>query len=249
MFLRAWYTLVMDSVNIQVELAQLAVGNEEYAKFNARIVNTKKQVLGVRVPDLRKIARKLAKEWGGPGIDTYLANLDKNNYEQVLLAGMLINYAKLTDMESISLAKKYLKLADSWAEIDIFASKRRQFDKDLWWNFAADSLKSKKEFIVRYGVVEMMANYLNVEYIEEVFAHLQNIKHTGYYVKMGMAWLYATAAVQFYDRTLDEIRTANIDPWTKNKALTKMLESYQFTPEQKMEIRGLRASTKRTSQQ
>lgn len=58
---------------------------------------------------------------------------------------------------------------------------------------------------------------------------------------MGMAWLYASAAINFYDLTLGEIKNVNLNPWTKKKALTKMLESYQFTSEQKEQIRSLRS--------
>lgn len=153
---------------------------------------------------------------------------------------MLINYSKLTDAEKISLAKKYLKLTDSWAEIDMFVEKKKKNEK-MWWRFAVSSLDSKHEFTVRYGIIEMMANFLREDYIEEVFAYLRNITHDGYYVRMGMAWLYATAAVKYYRQTLQEIKTADIPHWTKKKALTKMIESYQFTPRQKEEIKALRA--------
>jgi L-arabinose isomerase len=43
------------------DLSELAAGNDEYAAFNRRIVNTKKQVLGVRMPDLRRLAKRVAK--------------------------------------------------------------------------------------------------------------------------------------------------------------------------------------------
>ncbi len=227
---------------IQHELKLLAAGNEEYAVFNRRIVNTQKTVLGVRVPDLRKLAKKLAKQCTADDIAQYIDSLDKSIFEQVLLAGMIINQASMTDREAITLAGKYLQLVDSWAEVDIFASKRKTFDEEKWWAFAVSCLTSRHEFTVRYGVIEMMANYINEKYIESVYTHLRGIQHEGYYVKMGMAWLYATAAVKFYRRTSDEIVQADIDRWTKGKSLQKMLESYQFSKEQKEEIRKLRGS-------
>ena len=45
---------------IIAQLTNLAQGNESYAAFNQRIVNTKMPVIGVRVPDLRRLARELA---------------------------------------------------------------------------------------------------------------------------------------------------------------------------------------------
>lgn len=232
-------TLNLD--DIHDELAALAMGNNEYAHFNKRIVNTGKTVLGVRVPALRKLAKRLARGCTADDIVEYIEHLDAAIYEHVMLAGMMINYATLPDFEKIELATHYLPLADSWAEIDTFAMKRKSFDEQAWWDFAARNLKSKDEFVVRYGVIEMMANYLTDAYIERVFSNLRRVTHDGYYVRMGMAWLYASAAVKYYDETLKEINTANLPTWTKKKALTKMLESYQFTAEQKDEIRALRS--------
>lgn len=229
---------------IKKELDLLARGNEEYAKFNARIVNTDKTVIGVRVPDLRKYANRLARNSSFDDIKKYIDTLDSSIFEQVLLAGLLINASELSDREKIMLTKQYLKLTDSWAEIDIFTSKRKKFDEKLWWVFANQSLSSPDEFTVRYGVIEMIANFLNNAYIEKVFQALRDIKHDGYYVRMGIAWLYATSAVDYYDRTLEEIQKSHLSTWTKKKTLTKMCESYRFSDEQKKTIRALRDTLK-----
>jgi hypothetical protein cdivTM_08458 len=77
-----------------------------------------------------------------------------------------------------------------------------------------------------------MANFLDESHIQRVFAALRNVKHDGYYVKMALAWLYATAAVNFFELTLSELENGQIDAWTRNKAYQKMRESRRFTPEQ-----------------
>ena len=90
---------------------------------------------------------------------------------------------------------------------------------------------------MRYGVISLMANFLDESHIQRVFAALRNVKHDGYYVKMALAWLYATAAVHFFEPTLSELENGQIDAWTRNK-------SYQ-----KCASRGdLRPSSKRLSQ-
>ncbi len=227
---------------IRSELRTLSKGNEEYAKFNKRIVNTQKSVLGVRVPDLRKLAKKIVKNSSVKDMMNYLSKLDSHAFEQVLLFGLMIvnSTGVIEDEDLIDLVSKYLDLADSWAEVDIFASKRKRKNKNSWWNFALDCLDSEDEFVVRYGLVDIMGNYLTEEYIEDIFTKLRLIKHKGYYVKMAMAWLYATAAVNFYQQTLEEIKNSNIDLWVKKKALQKMLESRQLSLEQKEEIKKLR---------
>ena len=235
--------------NISKTLAGLAKGNGEYAVFNKKIVNTKKQVLGVRTPDMRKFAKSLAKKMDFNAVLNYLKTCDKNVYEEVLLSGFIINYSKFSDEQKMKLTRIYLKYADSWALIDCFASSRGNFDKKLWFNFAGGYLASKKEFEARFGIIFLMANFLDKEYIDKIFIALRKVKHGGYYVKMGLAWLFATAAVKFYDKTLSELKKSvnnrSIDQWTYNKALQKMTESYRFTDNQKKEVRRLRSSAAR----
>jgi 3-methyladenine DNA glycosylase AlkD len=230
-------------------LCELAEGNEEYAEFNKRIAKTNKRVLGVRMPAMRRFAKSLARgkePWqegarmDAKAVRDFLHAADKDVYEHVLLAGLLIACAELTDRERIGLAREYLKYADSWALIDLFAERMKRFDRKLWREFAARCLASRREFTARYGVILLMSNYLDDESLEETFAALRNVRHDGYYVKMGLAWLYAEAAVKRYELTLSELTREGMDSWTRRKAYQKMLESYRFTPEQKDEIRTLR---------
>ena len=220
---------------IKTQLTELAQGNESYAAFNQRIVNTKMPVIGVRVPDLRRLAKELAGEMSAADISRLLAT-PSNLYECVLLCGLLINRARISDEEAIRLTRQYLPCVDSWAHIDIFVEKKRRFAGEVWWDFALECLQSEAEFTVRYGVISLMTNFLDEAHIDQVFAALRNVKHDGYYVKMALAWLYATTAVHFFDLTLAELENEHIDAWTRNKAYQKMRESRRFTPEQQAVI-------------
>ena len=218
--------------DVASQLAELAQGNESYAAFNQRIVNTKMPVIGVRVPDLRWLASKLAPDMSAADISKLLTAKNKS-FDYVLLCGLLITHARLDDQTAINLAKQYLPRVDSWAHIDIFVEKKRRFAGELWRDFALECLQSEAEFTVRYGVISLMTNFLDEEAcIDQVFAALRNVKHDGYYVKMALAWLYATAAVHFFELTLAELENEHIDAWTRNKAYQKMRESRRFTPEQ-----------------
>ena len=225
-----WGTVDMHD-RIIVQLTDLAQGNESYAVFNKRIVNTKMPVIGVRVPDLRRLARKLAPNMSAADISKLLTVQNKS-FDYVLLCGLLITHARLDDQTAIDLVKQYLPHVDSWAHIDIFVEKKRRFAGEVWRDFALECLQSEAEFTVRYGVVSLMTNFLDEAYIDQVFAALRNVRHDGYYVKMALAWLYATAAVHFFELTLAELDNGQIDAWTRNKAYQKMRESRRFTPEQ-----------------
>ena len=220
---------------IIVQLTDLAQGNESYAAFNRRIVNTEMPVIGVRVPDLRRLVKELAGEMSATDISWLLAT-PSNLYEYVLLCGLLINRAKISDEEAIRLTRQYLPRVDSWAHIDIFVEKKRRFAGKVWWDFALECLQNEAEFTVRYGVISLMTNFLDESHVDQVFTALRGVKYDGYYVKMALAWLYATAAVNFFELTLTELENGQIDAWTRNKAYQKMRESRRFTPEQQAVI-------------
>ena len=220
---------------IKAQLTDLAQGNETYAAFNQRIVNTKMPVVGVRVPDLRRLARELAPDMSAAKISELLRVKDVT-FDYVLLCGLLITHSRLDDQTTIDLAKQYLLCVDSWAHIDIFVEKKRRFAGEIWRDFALECLQNEAEFTVRYGVVSLMTNFLDEAHIDQVFAALRNVKHDGYYVKMALAWLYATTAVHFFDLTLAELENEHIDAWTRNKSYQKMRESRRFTPEQQAVI-------------
>ena len=220
---------------IKAQLTDLAQGNESYAAFNKRIVNTKMPVIGVRVPDLRRFARELAPDMSAADISKLLTAKNKS-FDYVLLCGLLITHARLDDQTAINLTKQYLPHVDSWAHIDTFVEKKRRFAGEIWWDFALECLQSEAEFTVRYGVISLMTNFLDEAHIDQVFAALRNVKHDGYYVKMALAWLYATTAIHFFDLTLAELENEHTDAWTRNKAYQKMRESRRFTPEQQTVI-------------
>ena len=216
---------------IIAQLTNLAQGNESYAAFNQRIVNTKMPVIGVRVPDLRRLARELAPDMSAADISKLLTAKNES-FDYVLLCGLLITHARLDDQTAIDLTKQYLPHVDSWAHIDVFVEKKRRFAGEVWWDFALECLQNEDEFTVRYGVISLMTNFLDEAHIDQVFTALREVKHDGYYVKMALAWLYATTAVHFFDLTLAELENEHIDAWTRNKSYQKMRESRRFTPEE-----------------
>jgi 3-methyladenine DNA glycosylase AlkD len=223
---------------LRAELSAAAVGNEEYAEFNKRIANTALEVIGVRTPDLRKIAKKHAKGLDADALSSLIENVNAGVFAETLLVGLMIGYGAFSDEERRRLTERYLTLCDSWGAIDLFVVRHKKYATAFWWDFAVSNLASDNEFAVRYGVIMLMSNFLLPEYIDRVFEALRAVKHDGYYVKMAMAWLYAEAAVRFYEPTLREVQTQS--PWVRNKALQKMTESRRFTDEQKAEIRSLK---------
>ncbi|MDR2458220.1 MAG: DNA alkylation repair protein [Clostridiales Family XIII bacterium] len=251
--------------NIRKKLKTASKGNEKFANFSKKIIKTKKKIIGVRTPDLRQIAKEEIKKIKNlhkdnnnkidktiyEKINFYLDNIDKNIYEEIIFIGMLINYSNIDDKLKIKLIRKYLKFADSWAYTDLFNVEKSKLNDKAYWNFVLESMTSKNEFLCRFGIVFAMKKFLDDKKIDYLFGEIRKIRNDSYYVKMGIAWFYAEAGVNFYDKTLNELtrRIDNkklkenevlLDKWTYNKSLTKMAESRRYTAEQKKDIRGLK---------
>jgi len=122
----------------------------------------------------------------------------------------------------------------------------KKFNEILWWDYAVECLASDEEFTVRYGVMRLMESFLDETHLKKVFRALRKVKHEGYYVKMGMAWLYATAAIQDFEGTINELERKGTDRWTRGKSLQKMIESYRISDEQKEIIREKRNNGKKS---
>ena len=87
-----------------------------------------------------------------------------------------------------------------------------------------------------------MANFLDDEHIKSVIERVRQVSHEGYYVKMALAWLYATMAVDYFDLTMTELASDNVSGWVRRKAYQKCLESRRFSPEQRAVIAERRRS-------
>lgn len=218
--------------SIKQELQNLV--DEEYAKFNQKLCpDTKKQMLGIRIPKLRKLAQKIVKEGNW---QEFLKQADDTYFEEVLLQGLVIAYSKLEIDEKLEYVKWFVPQIDSWAISDTFCPTLKIKSKDLEkvWNFILPYLHSTKEFEVRFAVIMMLDYYLTEEYIDLVLQQLDQISHEGYYVKMAVAWTIAEIGVKFNEKAMQYLQSENhLDKFTFNKALQKMRESYRIEAEQK----------------
>lgn len=217
---------------IRQELQNLT--DEEYQKFNQKLCpDTKKKMLGIRVPALRKLAQKIVKEYDWK---EFLKHADDNCFEEVLLQGFVIGYAKIEIDEKLQLIKWFVPKIDSWAISDTFCPTLKIKTKDLpkVWDFILPYLNSTQEFDVRFSVIMMLDYYLTEEYVDQVLEKLDQISHDGYYVKMAVAWTIAEIGIKFNEKAMQYLQGENhLDKFTFNKALQKMRESYRIETTQK----------------
>ncbi|BDR67148.1 hypothetical protein K144312032_13760 [Clostridium tetani] len=221
---------------IREEIFQLI--DEDYKKFSSSLLPNIDNILGVRLPELRKLAKKVAKDDWRKFIDT----ADNQYFEQIMLQGMVLGYIKINIEEILLYVAEFIPKIDNWCVCDSFCGglKFTKNNMEQVWNFIQPFLSSKKEYEVRFAVVMLLDFYINDEYIDKVLKLLDNVNHPGYYAKMAVAWAVSICYIKFPEKTMDYLKNNNLDDFTYNKSLQKICESLRVDKETKKIIKAMR---------
>ena len=221
---------------IRRELENIA--DEKYRVFSSKLIPNVDNVLGVRLPELRKIAKRLAKD----GYQEYLAITELIYFEEIMLQGMIIGYLNVEWEDKVKHIIGFIPKIDNWSVCDSFCTglKFDEKNKNEVWRFLQPYLKSKKAYEIRFAVVMLLFHFIDEKYAKHAFTAFNRIKHDDYYVKMAVAW-----AVSIYYRDLPEIslpylKNNKLDDWTHNKAIQKITESLAVDDETKNTIRSMK---------
>lgn len=226
----------MNQENIRKRIFDLA--EEEYRAFQNKLIPGEDRMLGVRLPNLRVLAKEIAKEdWR-----EYLKTAEGEYYEEVLLQGLVIGYAKASPEEILTLTARFVPKITNWGVCDSFCTGLKLTKKQpkMVWDFIQPYLKSEKEFEIRFVVIMMLAYFITDEFIGDVISCLDSIHHEGYYVKMGVAWAISVSYVKYPEKTMAYLKDNNLDDFTFNKSLQKILESYRVDQDSKTIIRSMK---------
>lgn len=214
----------------------------EYQEFTSKLLPGIENILGVRIPKLRVLAKKIAKDdW-----KTYFEVAKEDTFEETMLQGMVIGYVS-TELENIiPYIKTFLPKIDNWSVCDSFCSslKRTKYDKERMWEFICPYFTSDKEYELRFSVVMFLNYYIEKEYLEKGFLYFNQMNREKYYVKMAIAWAISICYIKYPKETLEYLNDNELDIETYNKALQKIVESTQVTTEQKDMIRMMKRNSK-----
>lgn len=211
-----------------------ANADEKYREFNAKIVNTKLHMVGVRTPFVKELAKKIAAD-PQDFFDTY----DPENYEQILLYALAFSFSKkLNIREKFARFDYILPKFDNWAHVDVTvgAFKDLRKHREEFLN-KYGYLVSAPEFERRFMAVFLMDYCLAPEYLDTVFDLYEKMQCDMYYVNMGIAWGLSVALVKFYEPTFGFLKRGTLDEFIVRKTVQKARESYRITAEQKEELR------------
>lgn len=212
--------------------------DDEYRKFCIRGIPCDRPFLGVRIPEIRKLVNNISKE----DIDVFI-KAKPVAIEEVIARSFAI--ARLPYDKMIKVFDSHIKLLDNWCTVDTFCAALRKTVKNHEADFLDQKveplLESKNEFTTRAGLVCLLDFYVKPDYLGLIFDRVESLKSRDeYYVKMAIAWLLAECFIKFPDETMLYLKVSRLEPWTFNKTLSKICDSYRVDPDAKTLIKSLR---------
>ena len=228
----------------------------KYREFHRRLLPGVEGVLGVRTPELRRLARELLKD----GWQAYISQVsdawrekgqgeDGVYYDEIILWALCVCGGCKTWDTARSYVEEFIPAIDNWASCDLFCSSLKLSSryKEEVWEFIQTYLLSGSEYELRFGLVMLLNHFAQRAYAKQALAAIDKIRHEGYYVKMAQAWAISVYFVKCQESTMDYLRNSHLNDWTYNKALQKITESCRVDQETKAAIRSMKRPVKTNS--
>lgn len=215
-----------------------ALQDVAYADFQAKLTPNipRERFIGVRVPEARKLAKRLAQE---PEAAIFLRDLPHTYYDENILHSLLLSEMKDYDA-CVAAVDAFLPYVDNWAVCDILSPKIFKKHKAALLEKIKEWSASKKTYTCRFGIEMLLSHFLDEDFKPAYLEIPASVHREEYYVRMMMAWFFATALAKQWDATIDYLEDCRLDPWTHNKTIQKARESGRITPKQKEYLKTLK---------
>ena len=210
----------------------------KYRDFQAKLIPgmEPEKMIGVRTPDLRKIAKQMAKR---EDIGEFLENLPHEFFDENQAHAFVIS--ELKDYgRCVHEVERFLPFVDNWATCDQMSPKVFKKHRPELLDSIKEWIRSEHTYTVRFAVGMLMQHYLDEDFDPAYPEMVAEVQSEEYYIRMMIAWYFATALAKQYEAVLPYIEEKRLEPWTHNKTIQKAIESYRITPEQKEYLRSLK---------
>ena len=214
----------------------------KYRDFQAPLFpNIDKEIMiGVRTPDLKKLAKEL---FGSEMANKFIETLPHRYFDENQLHAFIISLIK--DYETcLKEVDRFLPYVDNWGTCDQLSPKAFAKHKEELIVSIKKWLKSKHTYTIRFAIGMLMQHYLDESFKEEYMEMVASIKSEEYYVNMMIAWYFATALAKQWDSSIKYIEDKCLDPWVHNKTIQKAVESYRINDDQKTYLKSLKVNKK-----
>ena len=216
----------------------LSAQDENYRQFQAKLVPNipPESIIGVRTPYMRRIARGV---FASGARNSFLSELPHRYYEENLVHFFVISMIKDFD-DCVRAVDAFLPYVDCWPVSDQStpASFRKNHDKLL--PHIKKWIASPHVYTARFGLRMLMNEFLGEDFKKEYLELAISNNSEDYYLKMMVAWFFATALAKRYEESVIYMENRCLDEWTRRKAIQKALESYRVSEEHKRYLAGLR---------
>ena len=228
----------METNSVDITAQLFALQDKAYADFQSKLLPTipRETVIGVRTPDLRKMAKQVCKT---PAAQEFLHSLPHRYFDESQLHAFILSEEK--DFNTcIANLEQFLPYVDNWATCDQLSPRCFKKHTQELLPLIRKWMRSTYTYTKRFGIGTLMRYFLDEAFRPEYLEWVASIKSDEYYIRMMQAWFFATALAKQWDATLPYIVQHPLHPWTHNKSIQKAIESYRITDEQKEILRVLR---------
>ena len=226
-------------MNVQtIRETLLTMQDTGYRDFQSKLIPNKDPELfiGIRTPQLRAFAKQLLKE---NEYEEFLNQLPHHYFDENQLHAFIISEMK--DYEKcMEKVEAFLPYVDNWATCDQLSPKSFAKNKDRLLEHINNWLKDTKTYTIRFAVGMLMQHYLDEDFKVEYAQQVAAIRSDEYYVKMVVAWYFATALAKQYNAAIPFLEQHLLNPQTHRKAIQKAVESYRIAPETKQYLISLK---------
>lgn len=209
-----------------------------YREFNSKLIPNidKETMIGVRIPDIRKIEKSLSIEEK----EEFLLKLPHKYFEENMLHGIIISNMKDYN-KVITNLEKFLPYVDNWAVCDSISPKIFKKNREKAIVNVLSWIKSNHTYVCRFGIGMIMQLYLENEYFKKSYLDIiAEIKTEDYYINMMRAWTFQVALVKQWKEAIVYIEKGLLDEFTHNKTISKSCDSYKIEKEKKEYLKTLR---------
>lgn len=216
---------------------------EDFRVFNSKLLPGVTRILGVRLPAMRKLAKKTAKGDFRSYLEEAHEKITADSiHEEIMMLGLVIGYAKMERDEYRKYLDEFVPKISNWSVCDscVNGFKFMRNDPEYWFDYLKIYRDSKEEFELRFMIVAMMNHFVDEDHIDEILSICNEIHHDGYYVKMAVAWTLQVCYVKFPEKTKRLLENNCMDDFTHNKAIQKIRESYRVSREEKEELNRMK---------
>ena len=222
----------------EIRARLFALRDQPYGEFQKKLIPTvdPSSIIGVRTPELKKLAKEMAKSGEG---EAFLQILPHQYFDENQLHAFLLSEEK--DFERcVVRVEAFLPFVDNWATCDQLSPKAFKKRRAELLPSIQKWLQSSRTYTVRFAIGMLLAHYLDEAFDPDYLQWVAAVSSEEYYVRMMVAWYFATALAKQYDAAIFYIEQKKLEPWTHNKAIQKAVESYRVSDDNKKYLKTLK---------